>query len=142
MEDIFGTEVLQNKESKKKRSFSMLFYSEDYDVWQKIKEHNIFEERKIDYSNTIMVKEGIELLKEKYSDISPRDGDFKLRKGGRRNNDYEVVNSSAFISKEDYEFYQDFLYYKIYTQKNLNYFTYDFTREIIELLLKKYELIR
>lgn len=141
MEDIFGADILENgsKKIQKKKTFSMTFYAEDFEKWKEIQDYVIFEERKRGYSFSDMVEEGMELLRKKYGELPYRDEKF-IKKGGKRAKDFEVETSSALISIENYEYYQDFLFYQVYEKRNRDYFTYDFSRELVELLMKKYKL--
>lgn len=140
MEDIFGADILENSsKEKKKKTFSMTFYEEDFEKWKEIQDYVIFEERRRDYSFSDMVEEGMELLRKKYGTLPYRQENF-VKKGGRRTKDFKVETSSALISIEDYEYYQDFLFYQVYEKRNREYFTYDFSRELLEVLLKKYKL--
>lgn len=141
MEDIFGADILENgsKKIKKKKTFSMTFYEEDFEKWKEIQDYVIFEERRRDYSFSDMVREGIELLREKYGELPYRNESF-VKTGGRRRKDFKVETSSAFITIEDFNYYQDFLYYQVYEKRNREYYTYDFTREIVSLLQDKYNI--
>lgn len=58
MEDIFGADILENgsKKIKKKKTFSMTFYEEDFEKWKEIQDYVIFEERRRDYSFSDMVR--------------------------------------------------------------------------------------
>lgn len=143
MENMFGADILKKVVSKKKenKKISLFFYEEDMEMWEKIKEYNIFDLRKRDCSNATLLKEGVALLREKYGELTPRDN-RPLGRRGRKNKDYKLLSTTAFISLDDFDYYQNFMFHQIYEKRNLNFYSYDFSREILELLMVEYKLKR
>lgn len=142
MENMFGAEILKGVSKKKEsKRISLFFYEEDMEMWEKIKEYNIFDLRKRECSNATILAEGLALLREKYGELTQRD-DRPLGRKGRKNKDYKLLSTTAFISLDDFEYYQNFMFHQIYEKRNLHYHSYDFWREIVELLMKEYKLKR
>lgn len=141
MENIFGTADFKNtaKKEDKKVNVSITFYEDDYELFDQVIEHLLFKKRQRNANITNVFAEGMELLKEKYGKLPKREN-VKYARGGRRNNDYKVKISSIWLTKENAEYYKDFMFYKIFGEENSKYFSYDFTREIIRLLADKYNI--
>lgn len=132
--DDFQIEVDEGK----KKIYSLNMYEEDWIKFNKIKTYKILEENNLSYTKSEVFSWGIELLKEKYNNIERECEKIKLRRGKRAEGTDNICRqTSVYITSSDSSFINDFLFHKVWKEKQIEYTRAEMIHEMISLIEKE-----
>ena len=125
---------VEEKEEEKK-IYSLNMYEEDFKRFNKVKSFKILEENNLSYTKSEVFSWGVELLKKEYPEIERGQKTIRLR-SGKRTKDTEKVcrQTSVYVTTEDKQFINDFLYYKVWKEEQLEYTRAEMINEMLNLI--------
>lgn len=114
---------------------SLSLYVADWMDLTRFKNHQILERKNLEYTISDTINYGLSLLEKKYKIIRNRDK-ISLKKGRRNKERIPVKTSSVDLPSERVDFINDFLYFKVFDNEELEYTRPEMFAEMVTLIKK------
>ena len=118
-----------------KFKISLSLYVEDWMDLTRFRNFKVLQLKKLDYTISDAILYGLSLLEEMYG--VERNREKITLKRGRRSNEKSVRTSSIDLPAERVDFINDFLYHKVFVQKQIDYTRPEMFSELVELIKEK-----
>lgn len=120
----------------KKDKVNVRVYVKDWLDLIRFKNHKILELQDLSYTLADVISYGLELLEKEYK-IERGKQTINLKRGKRILDDNpQIKSTSVELPKGKIDFINDFFWYRVFEQGNVDYFRIEFFRELTDIIKK------
>ena len=119
---------------------SLSIYVNDWMDLTRLKNYKILEQKNLEYTMSDAIQYGLKLLEEKFQTKRNRDK-ITLKRGRRNKEKIEVKTTSIDLPLERINFINDFLYHKVFDEKEIYYTRPEMFAEMMKMVRNNNEII-